>query len=107
MARKQLETLTEQMYYILLALHAPRHGYAVMQYVQRLTEGRVQLGAGTLYTLLNRFEKDGYIALFDQGGGRNVYELTETGRTLFEKERARLKLVLQDSEQVLGGELDE
>ena len=36
-ARKKLETLTEQMFYVLLALRSERHGYGIMQYVARLT----------------------------------------------------------------------
>ena len=49
MARKKLETLSEQMYYVLLSLHTgPMHGYRMMQYVSKLTQGRVVIGAGTL-----------------------------------------------------------
>ena len=58
MAREQLKTLTEPMYYILLSLLKENHGYGIMQMVEELTEGRVIIGAGTLYTLLGRFEKD-------------------------------------------------
>lgn len=101
MARKQLETLTEQMYYLLLALHEPRHGYAIMQFVTALTGGRVQIGAGTLYTLLSRFEGDGYITLVEEGGMRKAYALTDSGKTLFERERARLRQLLEDSARVL------
>ena len=63
MARKKLDTLTEQMYYLLLALHEPGHGYAIMERVRELSHGRLQLGPGTLYTLLARFEKEGLIVL--------------------------------------------
>lgn len=106
MARKQLETLTEQMYYLLLALHQPVHGYAVMQFVANLTEGRVQIGAGTLYTLLSRFEADGYITRIgtETNAIRKEYVLTEEGRRLFKKERTRLQLLLRDSEQSLAQE---
>ena len=62
-ARKKLDTLTEQMYYLLLALYAPGHGYAVMERVREMSRGRLQLGPGTLYTLLARFEKEGLITL--------------------------------------------
>ena len=54
MARKKLETLTEQMYYVLLSLTGERHGYGIMQYVSDLTHNRVTIGAGTLYALLSR-----------------------------------------------------
>lgn len=100
MARKQFETLTEQMFYILLALHTPRHGYAVMQYVLELTGGRVQIGPGTLYTLISRFENDGYITRWEDGE-RKVYELTFEGRKLLNRERERLAALLRDSAAAL------
>ncbi len=59
MARKQLQNLTEPMYYILLSLIEPRHGYAVMQNIRVITEDRVKVGPGTLYALISRFEKRG------------------------------------------------
>ena len=58
MARKRLETLTEQMFYVLLSLREERHGYGIMQAITELTGGRVSVWAGTLYALLERFEKD-------------------------------------------------
>ena len=41
--------LTEVTFYILLSLYTPKHGYAVMQFVEEKTGGRLSLGAGTLY----------------------------------------------------------
>ena len=61
MARKKLDTLTEPMYYVLLSLTEERHGYGIRQYANQLTNGRVNVGAGTLYALLSRFEKEGLI----------------------------------------------
>ena len=71
MARKRLETLTEQMFYVLLSLREERHGYGIMQAITELTGGRVSVGAGTLYALLERFEKDGQPEILhsDAGGG--------------------------------------
>ena len=68
MARKRLETLTEQMFYVLLFLREERHGYGIMQAIAELTGGRVSVGAGTLYALLERFEKDGLIRRTPYGG---------------------------------------
>lgn len=61
MARAQLKTLTEPMYYILLSLLKENHGYGIMQMVSELTGGRVVIGAGSLYSLLSRFENEGII----------------------------------------------
>ena len=48
--------LTEVTFYILLSLYTPKHGYAVMQFVEEKTGGRLSLGAGTLYGALNLME---------------------------------------------------
>ena len=54
--------LTEVTFYILLALYTPRHGYAVMQFIEEKTGGRLVLGAGTLYGALNTLADKGWIA---------------------------------------------
>lgn len=52
--------LTEVTFYILLSLYSPKHGYAVMQFIEEKTGGRLSLGAGTLYGALNSMqERDG------------------------------------------------
>lgn len=53
MARNQLQTLTEPMYYILLSLNEERYGYEIMQLISDKTQGRLKVGPGTLYTLLS------------------------------------------------------
>ena len=57
MARKRLETLTEQMFYVLLSLRGERHGYGIMQAITELTGGRVSVGAGTLQNEYERIKK--------------------------------------------------
>ena len=52
MARKEFETLTPQMFYILVVLNVPRHGYEIMNEIMRITNDEIRVGAGTLYTLL-------------------------------------------------------
>ena len=51
---KKYRPMTETTYYTLLAVTEPRHGYAIMQFVSELTEGRIRLGTGTLYTMTGR-----------------------------------------------------
>ena len=65
MARNQFQTLSEPMYYILLALLTPCYGYEIMQKITEISKGRVQVGAGTLYALLARFENEGIIKKID------------------------------------------
>jgi DNA-binding PadR family transcriptional regulator len=104
MARGKLDTLTEQMYYILLALVEPGHGYAVMERIERLSHGRVQVGPGTLYTLLGRFEKEGLIALIREEEKRKIYRLTKEGRAVLEREYQRLCCQVADGADILGKE---
>ena len=84
MARKKLDTLTEPMYYVLLSLVEERHGYGVMQYASQLTGGRVAIGAGTLYALLDRFERDGLIIRTRLEDNRKYYRLTADGRKVLD-----------------------
>lgn len=104
MARKKLETLTEQMYYVLLALRAERHGYGVMQYITDLTGGQLSVGAGTLYALLDRFEKDGLIARTRMEDNRKYYRLTEAGEQILLSEYRRIRRQAVDMERVLREE---
>lgn len=106
MARKKLDTLTEQMYYVLLALRVDRHGYGIMQYVSALTENRLVIGAGTLYALLARFEKDGFIRLSAEQENRKYYHLTPAGEKVLEDEFARLRRQVADGERVLAARPD-
>ena len=91
MAREQLQTLSEPMYFTLLSLIRPMHGYEIMQTVSVISGGRVKVGAGTLYALLTRFEKEEIILRLSDNGRRKTYMITEKGRNLLDREYARLK----------------
>ena len=105
MARKKLETLTEQMYYVLLALSAgPRHGYEIMQVTFQLTGGRVSIGAGTLYALLSRFEEEGYLTLHNVQDRRKYYALTPSGGAVLHEEYRRLRRQVADGAKLLEEE---
>ena len=56
MAREKFQTLTEQMFYILLALQEERCGADIMALVAQITQNRVTIGPGTLYNLLEDFD---------------------------------------------------
>jgi len=102
-ARKKLETLTEQMYYVLLSLTEERHGYGIMQFATELTGGRVNIGAGTLYALLSRFETEGLIRRTRETEGRKYYLLTPAGRQALQEEYHRLKRQAEDARNILEG----
>ena len=98
--------LTEAVYYILLSLASPRHGYGIMQETERMSQGRVKLAAGTLYGALNGLLDRGWIQAVPgaEDSRRKEYALTERGREALEGELDRLKELVENGENVLGGE---
>ena len=106
MAREQLKTLTEPMYYILLSLLKENHGYGIMQMVEELTGGRVVIGAGTLYTLLGRFEKEEIIQQVAEENRRKIYVITEKGKGLLNEEFQRLQMLVEDGRKFFDFEGD-
>lgn len=97
--------LTEAVYYILLALFTPQHGYGIMQYVDEVSQGQVSLGPGTLYGALNTLVKKGWIVVTSEKGtrGKKEYKITEEGRVIFRLETARLQRLSQLGQTILSG----
>lgn len=89
--------LSETAYYILLSLNVPRHGYGIIKYVEKLTEGRIKLGSGTVYTTLGKMSKAKVISVFQDKDRKTVYELTVEGNKLLELEIKRMKIVYKDT----------
>ena len=98
--------LTEAVYYILLSLVTPRHGYGIMQETERMSSGRVKLAAGTLYGAITGLLDRGWIRAVpgDQDSRRKEYALTDRGREALTYELDRLKELVENGEIVLGGE---
>jgi DNA-binding PadR family transcriptional regulator len=98
--------LTETVYYTLLALGAPLHGYGIMQRVAEMSSGRVRLGAGTLYgALATLAERDWIVAVEDRGTDRRKdYVITETGRAVMAREISRLEELLAVGRRFEGGD---
>lgn len=98
MAREQLQTLTEPMYYILLSLYDENYGYEIMESVKTISNNRVEVGPGTLYPMLARFEKENIIKLVSSEGRRKNYMITDLGKELLDEELTRLKTLVLDGE---------
>ena len=96
MAREKYQTLTEQMFYILLCLTREQCGVDIMERVREMTEGRVVIGPGTLYSLLERFQQEGFIRETKVEGRRRSYRITRRGRERLDQERRRLERQLED-----------
>ena len=101
MAREQFQTLTEPMYYILLALTEECCGVDVMEKVKRISHGRVVVGPGTLYAMLAKFEENGVIRLTASEGRRKSYIITELGQDMLRKEFERLTVMVGDGKDIV------
>ena len=95
--------LTEAVYYILISLYTPLHGYGVIQNVEKLSGGRVKLGAGTLYGAINTLLTRGWIVECGESGERKKeYIITQSGRRAVLDEIDRLQELLDNGERVVG-----
>ena len=92
--------LTEPMFYVLMSfLRRDMCGTEITEFVDRKTRGRVNLGPGTLYTLLARFLDEGLIRETQVDGRRRTYRITPKGRAAFQEELERLRACTADGEE--------
>lgn len=95
---ESLLPLTPAVFHILLALAGgERHGYGIMQEVAQYTEGKLRLGAGTLYRSIKHMLDEGLIVESDErpdpivnNERRRYYHLTNFGKEVAQAEIERL-----------------
>ena len=107
--------LKHSTYRVLLALAEDElHGYAIMQALADMTEGRETILPGTLYAALARMVDDGLIATRqgpageDSGGPRRrYYQRTSFGRAIAraESERLRALLDIAQAQDIFSGQV--
>ena len=98
--RKVYVPMTETGFYILLCLQKPNHGYGITQEVEQLTNGRVVLGAGTLYGAIQTLVKKGWITIYSEdldSRRKKEYIITSTGKAVFAEETKRLTELLENA----------
>ena len=95
--------LTEAVYYILLSLLTPRHGYGIMQNAEALSNGRVKLAAGTLYGAINSLLEKGWIMALpgEKDSRKKEYMITEDGKTVLKAEIQRLKELVANGTRIM------
>lgn len=99
MAKKSLDPITEPMFYVLLCFNRTEMcGSEIAGYVRKITNGRVALGPGTLYSILLTFQNEKLIEKVSVEGRRITYAITEKGENVYQLEIERLKKCLKDSE---------
>ncbi|MFD1175447.1 PadR family transcriptional regulator [Paenibacillus puldeungensis] len=104
MSRDKNLPLTETVFYILLALMEPAHGYLIMQKVEELSGGEVKMAAGTLYGAIENLMKLKYIQpVRSEDSRRKVYVITEQGRAILRHDYERMQHMLQVTKPFLYG----
>lgn len=95
--------LTEAVYYILLSLFSPMHGYGIMQNVSKLSGGRVNLAAGTLYGAISTMVEKGWIRalLSEKNSRKKEYEITGEGKKVVKSEINRLQELLDNGRNII------
>lgn len=109
MSDNQSIALTEGVYYILLSLFSPLHGYGIMQKVETLSNGRVRLAAGTLYGAISTLQEKGWIQALPllTDSRKKEYIITVQGKQALKTEIARLEELLGNGKAILGGDSNE
>jgi len=102
--RAKFQTLTEQMFYVLLCLKGECYGLDILDRVPTMTGGRVSVGSGTLYNLLEQFLAEGFIRETKVEGRRRSYILTDKGREILDKEYHRIREQAMDYRRIFGEE---
>lgn len=103
MPKEKLKTLTEPMYYILLSLTKECCGVDIMQRIQEISNMRVSVGPGTLYTLLGKFLDLGLIIETNVEGRKRSYIISDLGKKMLVSEFARLQSLVADGKEYMEG----
>lgn len=103
MPRQKFQTLTEQMFYILLCLNTECYGIDIFEHISQMTSNRVTVGSGTLYNLLEQFLDAKMIREVRSEGRKRSYILTDSGKEILQHEYNRIKAQAADYERIFGG----
>ncbi|MBW9158937.1 PadR family transcriptional regulator [Clostridium tagluense] len=96
MKRNKNLPLTETVYYILLSLLEPAHGYLIMQKVEDLSDGKVRIAAGTLYGAIENLLKLKFIQPVESDDiRRKVYLITDEGKKVLLLDFERMKHIIE------------
>ncbi len=94
--------MSETAYYILLSLVEERHGYGIMQYVLQITNGRINLGAGTIYGTLGKLEKNKFIVSTREEDKRKYYQITKEGEKVLKAEFERIAELYENGKEIIS-----
>ena len=82
--------MSEPGFLVLISLLEPNHGYGIMREISERSNGRINIGTSTIYTILYKMEQDGLLEISGEVDRRKVYSITSDGRKVLEAEAQRL-----------------
>lgn len=99
--------LTDSIFLILLATLEPIHGYRIMQVIQEMTAGSVEIGPATMYTTLKKLKQAGWIAGTGEEDSKILYQITADGSTILQENFERRISIVEIAKKAFhsGGKL--
>jgi DNA-binding PadR family transcriptional regulator len=99
--KKRYIPMTETMFYILYSLIKERHGYGIMLYVKEITNGRIVLGAGTIYQSISKLEHDKLIESTREENRKKMYKITDLGKEVLSEESNRIRELYSIAKEII------
>jgi DNA-binding PadR family transcriptional regulator len=95
--------ISQSLYYFLLVLNQPLHGYQIMQEIQKASKGSLSMGPGTCYGLISRCLDDKLIVFVKEEKRKKIYQISLKGKILLENELKSLEQQVELTKLYFGG----
>ena len=99
--------LTDSIFFTLLVLTEPIHGYLIMQKVAEITDNNIIIGPATMYTTLGKMVSVGWIEDKEIDNSKKEYHITSKGMEVLEKNLKLQQFLLDVAKKFIGGGSDE
>ena len=99
--------LTDSIFFTLLVLTEPIHGYLIMQKVAEITDNKIIIGPATMYTTLGKMVSVGWIEDKEIDNSKKEYRITPKGMEVLEKNLKLRQFLLDVAKKFIGGGSDE
>ena len=99
--------LTDSIFFTLLVLTEPIHGYLIMQKVAEITNNNIIIGPATMYTTLGKMVSVGWIEDKEIDNSKKKYHITPKGMEVLEENLKLRQFLLDVAKKSIGGGSDE
>ena len=99
--------LTDSIFFTLLVLTEPIHGYLIMQKVAEITDNKIIIGPATMYTTLGKMVSVGWIEDKEIDNSKKEYHITPKGMEVLEENLKLRQFLLDVAKKFVGGGSDE